>query len=81
MFWPERIKRELTAKEVRELPVGTRVHLEYTDRYGELHQIEGLITDNPEGKVFLYWDMMVPEKMKIRTYKGKRWMVLKDEYR
>ena len=80
MFWPEHVKRELTAKEVRELPVGTAVHLEYTDRYGELHQIEGLIVDKPEGKVFLYWDMMVPETMKIRTYKGKKWMVLKDEF-
>ena len=81
MWWPENVKRELTAKEVKELPVGTRVHLEGTDRYGEQIQIEGLIADRDGVKKFLYYDCMVPEVKEIRTYKGKKWMVLKDEYR
>lgn len=77
MWWPEKVKKELTAKEVKELPVGTKVHLEGFDKYGEPVQTEGLIAEKPEGKVFLYYAMMVPETMPIRTYRGKKWMILK----
>jgi hypothetical protein len=78
MWWSESQKKELTAKEVKELPVGTRVHLEGTDRYGEQTQLEGLICDRNGTKKLLYYDRMVPETMEIRTYKGKKWMVKKD---
>lgn len=79
MYWSQNVQRELTAKEVRDLPVGTRVHLESTDRYGETVQVEGLICDRDGVKKFLYYDCMVPEVKEIRTYKGKKWMVRKDE--
>lgn len=79
MWWPEGTKKELTAKEVRELPVGTRVHLEGHDRHGELYQIEGLIGDNNGKKMFRYYDCMVLEWMEIRTYKGRKWMVRKND--
>ena len=78
MWWPEGTKKELTAKEIRALPVGTRVHLEGTDRYGEQTQIEGLICDRNGVKKFLYYDCMAPEVKEIRTYRGKKWMVRKD---
>ena len=78
MWWAENQKRELTAKEVRELPVGTRVHLEGVDRYGEQTQIEGWIADRNGVKKFLYYDCMVPEVKDIKTYRGKKWMVRKD---
>lgn len=77
MWWPEGTKKELTAKEVRELPVGTRVHLEGHDRHGELYQIDGRIADKDGRKMFLYYDCGVPERMEIRTYKGRKWMVQK----
>lgn len=78
MWWPDRVKKELTVKEVRELPVGTRVHLEGADRYGEAYQIEGLICDRDGKKMFLYYDCMVPEVKEIRAYKGRKWTVRKD---
>lgn len=77
MLWTEQMKKELTAKEVRDLPVGTRVHLEGHDRHGELYQIDGLIVDKDGKKMFLYYDCMAPERIEIRTYKGRKWMVQK----
>ena len=78
MWWTENQKKELTVKEVRELPVGTRVHLEGVDRRGEQTQIDGLIADRNGVKKFLYYDCMVPEVKDIKTYRGKKWMVRKD---
>lgn len=78
MWWPEGTKKELTAKEVRELPVGTRVHQEWTDRHGETNYRSGLIADKNGVKKFLYYECMVPEVIEIRTYKGRKWMVRKD---
>ena len=79
MWWTDSIKKELTAKEVRELPVGTLVHLEGTDRHGERYYLAGRIIDRDGKKMFLYYDCMVPEVKEIRAYKGKKWTVLKDE--
>lgn len=79
MWWADKVKKELTAKEVRELPVGTRVHLEGHDRYGEVCYLAGRIADRDGKKMFLYYDCMVPEVKEIRAYKGKKWTVLKDE--
>ena len=79
MYWQASESKEVTAKEVKDLPVGTHVHLEGRDRYGALTQIEGRVAYNKNGqKQFLYYDCRMPVYKDIRTYKGKRWLVLRE---
>jgi len=78
MWWAENQKKELTPKEVKELPAGTTVHLEGRNRRGEVYYLDGRVCDKNGIKKFLYYENRFPEIIEIKTYKGKKWMVRKD---
>jgi hypothetical protein len=69
-------KRILTPEQVKALPIGTEVHLEGRDRYGELTWLEGRVQQGYKGKVFAYHDHSWSREIKsIRAYPGKEWTV------
>lgn len=79
MFLGDKMKRELTAKEVRSLPVNTPVWLEGRDHFGEVYQLEGKIVERKGQKIFLYYYYGTPELKEIKAYKGRKWMAKKDD--
>jgi hypothetical protein len=79
-WWSEREYKTLTSSEVKDLPVGTQVHLQGPDRYGATVQLEGRIAFRKDGKkCFLFYDSMRFQTYKeIKTYKGKIWTIRKE---
>lgn len=74
MMWAK--KKILTPEQVKALPVGTEVHLEGRNRYGELTWLEGRVQQGYKGKVFVYHDHSWNREIKsIRAYPGKEWTV------
>ena len=74
LYWSK--KRELTPEEVKQLPVGTEIHLEGRDRYGEVTWMEGTIAQSGKSKVFSYHDHNYARQTKpIKLYPNKKWMV------
>jgi len=74
MYWSR--KKELTPEEVKKLPVGTDVHLEGNDRYGEVTWMEGKIQQSYKKKIFVYRDNDgLQHEKPIRAYPNKKWMV------